>query len=94
MGIANEEIELIISQLEKHEEKGIYYRPPVDWSEVFTYAIDISKKHSANIGSRSLDSLHIATALSINADRFLTLDERQTKLAALSGLKIDNIKNS
>ncbi len=47
------------------------------------------KKHSENIGSRSLDILHVAFALSIKADRFLTHDERQAKLAALAGLKIE-----
>ncbi len=92
--ITKDEIILILSRLEKHEERGIYYRPPVDWSLVFTHAIDISKKHSANIGSRSLDILHVASALSIKSDRFLTLDDRQTKLAALFGLKIENIQKS
>ena len=59
---------------------------------VFIHAIEVSKKHSAGIGSRSLDILHVASALSINADRFLTFDGRQTKLAALAGLKIENLK--
>jgi hypothetical protein len=54
--------------------------------------LNCQKKHSAGIGSRSLDTLHVATALSINADRLLTLDDRQTSLAALAGLKIENIK--
>jgi hypothetical protein len=39
-----------------------------------------------------MDILHVASALSINADRLLTLDDRQTRLAALAGLKIENIK--
>jgi hypothetical protein len=39
-----------------------------------------------------LDILHVALALSIVADRFLTFDDRQTKLAALVGLKIEKIK--
>ena len=79
-------------KFEEHEKCGIYYRPQLDWSAILTHAIDLSKKHSANIGSRSLDILHVASALSINADRFLTLDDRQTKLATLAGLKIENIK--
>jgi predicted nucleic acid-binding protein len=55
-------------------------------------SIDLSKKHSATIGSRSLDILHVASALSINADRFLTFDDRQTRLAELAGLTIENVK--
>lgn len=89
--ITLDETHLIISRFEEHEKKGIYYRPQLDWSATFTHAIDLSKKHSANIGSRSLDILHVASALSISADRFLTLDDRQSKLAALAGMKIEKI---
>ena len=88
--ITLDETHLIISRFEEHEKKGIYYRPPLDWSAVFIHAIDLSKKHSANLGSRALDILHVASALSIHADRFLTLDDRQSRLAAHAGLKILN----
>jgi len=90
--ITLEETRLIMSRFEEHEKSGIYYRPQLDWSAIFIHAIELSKKHSASIGSRSLDILHVASALSINADRLLTLDDRQTRLAALAGLKIENIK--
>ena len=90
--ITLDETRLIMSRFEEHEKSGIYYRPQLYWSAVFIHAIDLSKKHSASIGSRSLDILHIASALSINADRLLTLDDRQTKLGALAGLKTENIK--
>ena len=86
--ITLDETRLIMSRFEEHEKSGIYYRPQLDWPAVFIHAIDLSKKHSAIIGSRSLDILHVASALSINADRFLTLDDRQNTLAALAGLKI------
>ena len=90
--ITLDETRLVMSRFEEHEKSGIYYRPQLDWAAVFIHAIDLSKKHSSSIGSRSLDILHVASALSIKADRFLTLDDRQTKLAALAGLKIENIK--
>ena len=90
--ITPDETRLILSRFEEHEISGIYYRPQLDWSAIFIHAIDLSKKHSASIGSRSLDILHVASALSIKADRFLTLDDRQTRLAALAGLKIETIK--
>ena len=86
------ETRLIMSRFEEHEKSGIYYRPQLDWSAIFIHVIDLSKKHSASIGTRSLDILHVASALSINADRLLTLDDRQTRLATLAGLKIESIK--
>ena len=91
--VTSDETHLILSRFEEHEKSGIYYRPQLDWSAIFIHAIDLSKKHSASIGSRSLDILHVASALSINADRFLTLDDRQTGLAKLADLKIEDIKN-
>ena len=84
-------IRQIKATFEGHEKRGIYYRPPTDWSAVFIQAIQLSKKHSASLGSRALDILHVASALSIQADRFLTLDDRQSKLAAHAGLEIPSI---
>jgi len=89
--ITSNETRLILSRFEEHEKNGIYYRPQLDWSAIFIHAIDLSKKHSASIGSRSLDILHVASALSISTDRFLTLDDRQTRLAELTGLKMESI---
>ena len=89
--ITPDQSRLIISRLEEHEMSGIYFRPQLDWSAIFIHALDLSKKHSAIIGSRSLDILHVASALSINADRFLTFDDQQTRLAGLAGLKIENL---
>ena len=90
--ITLDETRLIMSRFEEHEKSGIYYRPQLDWSAIFIHAIDLSTKHLAGIGARLLDILHVASALSINADRLLTLDDSQTKLAVLAGLKIENIK--
>ena len=89
--ITPDQSRLIISRLEEHEMSGIYFRPQLDWSAIFIHALDLSEKHSAIIGSRSLDILHVASALSINADRFLTFDDQQTRLAGLAGLKIENL---
>ena len=90
--ITPDETRLILSRFEEHEIGGIYYRPQLDWYAIFSHALDLSKTHSADIGSRSLEILHVAAALSIKADRFLTFDDRQTALAALAGLNIITIE--
>ena len=91
--ITLDEARLIMSRFEEHEIRGIYYRPPLEWAAIFIHAIDLSKKHSSSIGSRLLDILHVASALSINADRFLTQDDRQTRLVARAGLKLESLQN-
>jgi predicted nucleic acid-binding protein len=89
--ITEDETLRLTARFKEHENKGIFYRPQLDWSEIFYYAVDLSKKHTAMIGARSLDILHIASALSIKAEKFLTVDSRQTEVATLAGLKIVDI---
>jgi predicted nucleic acid-binding protein len=49
---------------------------------------DLARKHGARLGVRTLDSLHVASALELKAECFWTFDERQSKLAGLEHLKI------
>lgn len=92
--ITKDETRLVMSKFEDHEVRGIFYRPRLDWTAIFSHAIDLSQKHSAIIGSRSLDIIHVASALSIDADRFLTFDDRQARLASFAGFKTVAIKNN
>ena len=50
--------------------------------------IDLARRHSPTLGVRTLDSLHVACAIELRADRFWTFDERQEKLAKTVGLNI------
>jgi len=86
--ISGSESHQIKTNFIKHEELGVYFRPKLDWAETFNLAIDLSKKHTAITGSRSLDILHVAAASLLNSDGFLTFDERQSKMAALENIKI------
>jgi len=87
--ITVDDADRIISRFNEHERKGIYYRPQLHWPDVFTYAIDLSRNNTGRTGSRSLDILHVASALAMNCDRFLTVDDRQAKLVVLTGLRIE-----
>lgn len=44
--------------------------------------------HGPKLGVRTVDSLHVATALELKAERFWTFDDRQQKLAKIVGLRI------
>jgi predicted nucleic acid-binding protein len=63
------------------------------WVEVqmpenaFDLCTDLARRHGAKLGVRTLDSLHVACALVLKAERFWTFDERQAKLARAEGLK-------
>lgn len=53
----------------------------------FQTSVALARRFGARIGSRTLDSLHVACALELKADRFWTFDDRQAKLAKAAGLK-------
>ena len=63
------------------------------WSNVampdraFEVCTELARRHGAKLGVRTLDSLHVACALELRADRFWTFDERLAKLAKAEGLK-------
>jgi hypothetical protein len=61
---------------------------PAEWPDVYRLAESISKRHTIAGGHRSLDVLHVATALHLGAREFLTFDTNQRKLAAAEKLKV------
>jgi predicted nucleic acid-binding protein len=52
----------------------------------FTKGAALARAHVAKLGTRTLDSLHVAAALELKAQQFWTFDERQAKLAKAAGL--------
>lgn len=54
----------------------------------FLGAAQLARAHVARLGTRTLDSLHVAAALELRAEKFWTFDERQAKLAKAAGLKV------
>ena len=53
----------------------------------FETAIELARKHVPRLGCRTLDTLHVASALELGADEFWSFDSRQLKLARAAGLK-------
>jgi predicted nucleic acid-binding protein len=48
---------------------------------------ELSREFSRTLGTRSLDVLHVASALELGFRSFLTFDIRQQRLARAVGLK-------
>lgn len=48
---------------------------------IYTEARRISRRWTRTLGTRTLDVIHVASALVLRADAFHTFDERQRKLA-------------
>jgi predicted nucleic acid-binding protein len=53
----------------------------------YAVARSLSLRHTAKLGTRALDVLHVASALILKADSFFTFDQRQHRLARAEGLR-------
>ena len=60
--------------------------PPLD--SVRTEAERLSALHSESLGTRSLDILHVASALVLGIPDFLSFDQGQSSLACAAGLNV------
>jgi predicted nucleic acid-binding protein len=49
-------------------------------------SINLARRFGPTLGVRTLDSLHVAWALELKAEKFWTFDERQARLAEAAGL--------
>jgi len=67
---------------------GVLRRAEPAWPSVFRQALALSRDHSAVLGTRSLDILHVAAAIACDASQFLTCDRRQAQLARTAGLQV------
>jgi predicted nucleic acid-binding protein len=57
-------------------------------AELHEKARQLSDRYTPELGTRSLDLLHVAAALNLKAKVFFSFDERQRQTAAREGLKV------
>lgn len=67
---------------------GVLHLAAVDWADVHQRAEHLSLQYTRNGGHRTVDILHVATALHLGASEFLTFDVNQKKLAEAEGLVV------
>ena len=89
--ITPEQRELAIQAMLSDIAADVFAHAEPSWPEVLLEAERLSGGHSETIGTRSLDILHIASALVLGAKDFLTFDTRQGTLAKAVGLRVPAI---
>ena len=67
--------------------KGIFLIHAIPATHLYPKAIELAERHSATLGTRNLDLMHVAAALILKADFFLTFDERQKNVAEKEGMR-------
>ena len=78
---------LVRESFEQHLAAGLFRTEPLT-AEVWEKALSLSRRHTAKLGTRTLDVLHVAAALALKPDLFYTFDERQRKLAKAERLNV------
>jgi predicted nucleic acid-binding protein len=59
-----------------------------DMDEVITRAAELATRHTERLGTRAIDLLHVAAAMALDSELFLTTDDRQAQLAKAEGLNV------
>jgi predicted nucleic acid-binding protein len=76
-----------LAHFRSRKERSQYVFPHLDRAALMERFRQLSL-HSMKIGTRTLDVMHVACACEIQADTFISFDERQCALAKLAGLKV------
>ena len=73
-------------RFQQHRESSLWVEVTLP-EAAFEVCAQLARRHGARLGLRTLDTLHVASALELKAERFWTFDERQKRLARTVGLK-------
>jgi predicted nucleic acid-binding protein len=66
--------------------RGVLHSVPAPPS-VYEEALRLARRHTASLGTRTLDILHVAAALKLGLKTLCTFDRRQAQLARAAGLR-------
>ncbi|HEV2327705.1 MAG TPA: hypothetical protein VGY56_02830 [Verrucomicrobiae bacterium] len=86
-GIARER-DVALARLERLLARRALLDVALDPDAVVARAIRLSAAHTERIGARAIDLLHVAGALLLESEQFLTADDRQSHLARAEGMKV------
>lgn len=89
--IARSIVEQAFGHLEADAAAGLLQLPVYDLIDVYSQAEALSHRHTALLGTRSLDILHVAAAVVLAATAFVTNDDRQANLAKAAGLRVTTL---
>jgi predicted nucleic acid-binding protein len=84
--LTRSEADQLHRQFQRHREGGAWVEIALPDSALELCA-HLARRHGARLGVRTLDTLHVASALVLEAERFWTFDDRQRRLAHSAGLK-------
>jgi len=85
--IGQSQAETQIELYHERKKRGLYYFPEIHRADLMKTFEKLSRETS-RLGCRTMDIFHVACALQLGADLFLTFDERQRSLAKFAKLSV------
>lgn len=82
------ERDAVWQRFEGQRHDGVFEDRQMEISELHQRAQSLSDLYTPTHATRSLDLLHVAAALLLGADVFLSFDERQRRVAAAEGMVV------
>lgn len=83
--ISSEHAQFFWNNFEMDCRDGIWTKTDLP-ERIWDKSIHLARMYGPTLGVRTLDSLHVACALELHAQKFWTFDERQARLAEAVGL--------
>jgi hypothetical protein len=86
--MSTREMQASVAAFDKDILSGRWRKPEYREATVWKFARELSDGHATEIGCRTLDLIHVAAALCLGVETFVTFDGRQRTLAKLKGLTV------
>ena len=86
--IGHDDGDAALADLETDLAEGRLTLAEIPWRHALDRARELSLLHTPALGTRTLDVLHVASALVVHCRRFVTYDLRQAALAKVVGLQV------
>jgi predicted nucleic acid-binding protein len=92
--LAKGESRRTIRLLEQEIRIGYWPHVEFDWTDAVRTAGELRAEHSLKMIVRSMDLFHVAIAIEVGADAFLSFDDDQNALAGAAGLTLIRLVKS
>ncbi|MFP4377328.1 MAG: type II toxin-antitoxin system VapC family toxin [Spirochaetales bacterium] len=85
--LSHGEADRLLASFNDRLRRGQYWAPELDQVALLAEFTKLSS-HTVEIGCRTMDIFHVACALQLAPDHFVSFDKRQRLLAELAGLQV------
>jgi hypothetical protein len=88
------DVQKVLRRVQEDSSNGKFRHVSFTWSDIFDQADQLSSRHSSRIKAGTVDYWHVAFALNISAEKFMSFDLEQVKLARAAGLDAPDLLRS